>query len=264
MLMFSSHPKSSGTYARGKTEGNPCRGFFLSFALLAALPAGQIAAVEFEGTLSYHTRYMLEGYDVLDAGFERGEGGIATLVLNVSQETRIGDFFAEAALYATPSEDYREAEVILGFGRSLGDFSGSLFFSRFFIEADYGTGDEVLYYNEYTATLSYDAWEAWTPGIEFVYSDLNYGELLVVSLEGEFEVHGVTLVPYVLADFDFDYVSDEYDGLNHVQAGVSWPMPFPGGRELTAYISYSIAGGNLRRDEALDHDLLWAGISLPL
>ena len=112
--------------------------------------------------------------------------------------------------------------------------------------------------------MSYDAWDTWTPGIEFVYSDLNYGELPVVSPEGEFEVSGVAIALYVPADFDFDHVSDGYDGLNHVQAGVSWPIPFPGERELTACVSYSTAGENLRREEALDHDLPWAGIALPI
>ncbi len=196
MVMFSLYGKIAGSHAWGKAY----RRVSLLFVLLVALPMGQVAAVELEGEVGYHTRYMLEGYDVLDNSFERGEGGLFSLVMNVSQETRSGDFFAEAILLGAPSEDYREAEVILGFGRSLGDFSGSVFFSRFFIEADYGAGDETLYYNEYTATLSYDGWETWTPGIEFAYSDLNYGELLVVSMEGEFEFSGFTLSPYVLAD----------------------------------------------------------------
>lgn len=240
------------------------RTFPLLFALLAVSPASQVSAVEFEGSVGYHTRYMLEGYDVLDATFERGEGGIFDIVLSLSQETGIGSFFTEAILIGTPSENYREAEMIAGFGKSFGNFSSSLSFSRFFIELNAGEGDETTYYNEYTATLSYDGWETVTPGLEFVYSDLNYGELLVLTLEGEVEFGGMTLAPYVLADFDFDYVSDERDGLNHVQFGVSLPVPFPGGRELTAYVSYSIAGENLRQDEATDHDILWAGITLPL
>ena len=91
-----------------------------------------------------------------------------------------------------------------------------------------------------------------------------HGELLTLAVEGAVEFGGFELSPYVLADFDFDYVNEDYDGLNHIEVGVSTDIPFPGDRSLTAYISYSNAQENLRRDDATDHNYLWAGISLPL
>ena len=75
----------------------------LTLGLLSFAWVNQAMAWEFSGSVGYHSRYMLEGQDVLD-GFaststsNSGQGGIFDLVISAKEENRIGDFTADLFL----------------------------------------------------------------------------------------------------------------------------------------------------------------------
>lgn len=207
----------------------------------------------FGGELAVHGRYVSEGV------YEKDVKEIGTAELGLEKETGYGTFFTGVFHLTGLSENYRETEITVGYGNSFGDFSAEAFVFRSITEA---FDDPTSYHYEWGLAAAYEGWELLTPGIEFVYEDAGHGEWVSLTVESEFEVAGITFVPSLLLGLDFGYVSDEYDGVNHVEAAVSWDMPLPGDHAMTAYVAYSTALENLEREEEdLNHDYFWVGAS---
>ena len=212
----------------------------------------QAAAWELGGGLGYESRYISEGVNSLD------HGGIAILELELEHETGIGDFALAIEFLTGTSVNFHEGELSLGYEKALGDFTGALSYVRIREEE----GDETEYDNEWVVGFSYDSWEHVTPSVEYVYSTEANGGLLVLMIEGEVEVFGQPLGPYLLADIDYDYVSEDYDGLNHIEAGVAWETSLLD-IDMTVNAAYSMAQENLRRDDE-DGDYFWVGVNFSL
>ncbi len=213
----------------------------------------QVSVWEFDGGFGHQSRYVSEGSNTVD------HGGIATLELEVARETGIGALAVGVDFITGISVDFRETELGIGYEKVVGDVTASLSWVRVIEEEE----DEKEYDTEWVAGFSYDGWEHVTPSIEYVHSTEADGALLVLMLEGEVTVGGLALSPYVLADVDYDYVSEGYDGLNHIEAGVEWEVSLSDDLNMTINAAYSMAQENLRREDE-DNDYFWWGVGFSL
>ncbi len=212
------------------------------------------AAWEFEAGLGYHSRYIAaEGVSGVD------HGGIATFEFELAQETEAGDFVVGAGLINGAAVNFRETALWAGYERAFADVAASLSWTRIKEEER----NEDLYYSEYAAALFYNGWEHVTPGVEYVYRTDANGGLLALILESEVEIGGLTLSPYAAVKFDYGYATEDYDGLNHVEAGVAWDTSLSDDLEMTLYIAYLSAQENLRRDDE-DNNYFWGGVEFSL
>ena len=222
--------------------------------LTAPFYAAQASEWQFGGEVGYESRYVSEGSNVVDYG------GIGVVGLEVANESSIGTFFAGLEFISGVSTNFREAEISLGYEKSIDDITASLAWIRV-IEEDHqeSLDEEKAYDTEFAVGFSYAGWNHIEPGIEYIHSTEADGELLVLTLAGEVEIGNTTLAPWLSADIDYGYVSPDYDGLNHIEVGVEWEAPLSENFATTLHAAYSMAQENLRR-EGEDHDYFWAGI----
>ena len=228
--------------------------------LLLSAWMGPAVAWEFEGVLSYDSRYIGAGNTN-----ELTHGGIGTLELGLEKETEWGRFSHGIELILATSVNYKESVLSVGYGRDIGAFDLSLSYAHLEFDGDAGEdgAEDKEGDNEWAAELSWTGWEAVTPNLEYLYSDNAKGGLLTFTLEGEIEIAGQSLSPYLLIDFDYDYVSPEYEGLNSIGGGVAWSMPLGNHLEMTVHLSYANAQRNLRL-AGEDRDYFWGGVSFSL
>ena len=227
----------------------------LFISLVFACSSQAATAWEFGAELGYHSRYIAaEGVSGVD------HGGIGTLDLELVQETEAGDFAVGIEHLNGTAVNFRETAFWAGYERVLADaVTASLSWTRIKEEER----DDNLYYSEYTAAFFYNGWDRITPGVEYIYTTNTNGGLLALILESEIEIGGLTLAPYVTAKFDYGYATEDYDGLNHIEAGIAWSRPLPKDVEMTIYAAYLSAQENLRRDDE-DNNYFWGGISFSL
>lgn len=80
---------------------------------------------------------------------------------------------------------------------------------------------------ELSTSLSYEGRDWFTSSIDHTYSLDTHGHFVELSLQGKSLVfqNGATLTPYVTQAFDFEFVVDDYNGLNHFQMGIQAAFP---------------------------------------
>jgi hypothetical protein len=93
---------------------------------------------------------------------------------------------------------------------------------------------------ELFTTFSYSGIDWFTPIIEHTYSLEANGHYVEISLQGMSFVlaHGVSVTPYVTQAFDYEFVVDGYNGVNHFQMGIKVDYPIHQRVYLSGHLSH--------------------------
>lgn len=210
--------------------------------------------VSAEAVFLYHNKYISEGKDELP-----GSGiWTAEFVINF-EELHIGDaslkdFYIGSWWAVGDSENYTETNLFIGKVFEWENFSLDLSYTWLNFSPDDEDDHELV------AAASSDCIPWLTPEIAYVYSTETDRGMLELGLSKDIEMESFSITPYTVTAIDFGYVTEEYDGLNHIEVGLEWSLPLNDVISLQGYASHVFAQENLRR-EGYDNETS-AGIGL--
>jgi hypothetical protein len=209
-------------------------------------PSTAASAFEASGSLGWNSRYVSEGVNWLE------EGGIATAEGAVAR----GPFALGTWLAFGDSINYQESNVFATYSREFNGWRGGVGYNWIrYIEEE--TNDHQL-----AALVEWTSLPVVTPAVNYSYYTESEGGFLETSLSAEFHplTNSLMLEPYLLAGFDFGYVSPEYDGANQFQVGIEGSYWWSRNIILFANAHHSLAWENL--DQAGLGDQTWVGFGL--
>lgn len=202
------------------------------------MATGFFSGWEAELEVGYVSRYVEDGE-------EEFENGAYLAEVELSKEFEpVGEFFIGAEGSFGASENFTEAELFFGVEREIvTDLEGAISYIWFHESPHEGTGDE------FDINLEYG-------GLEWVDLDAgmtqdfaNGGALFRLGIGKEFELWGIEITPHIGVFYDSGYVSEEYDGLNHIQYEIAAEWEFAEHATLEMVIGYVKAQKNLTREE---------------
>jgi len=211
----------------------------------------------------YDSEYIFRGVDILN--FTTDDGDLLWADINVSAYGfTAGAWYAEAINKgnegATGEEDlnYGELDLYLLYSYTAGPVTltgGYTFY--YFPDLD------DTYSHELNIGVSTSVIPFVTPSVTFYYDiaeddkDIYDGGYLEFKLSSSIPVVGdvVSIDPYALVSYDFEYNSTESDW-NHFQTGVSIPVKLTENITISGYAAYSWA---LSAIEDFQNDELWGG-----
>lgn len=86
-----------------------------------------------------------------------------------------------------------------------------------------------------------------TAALEVTYDLEENGHASVFALSREIHADDITITPYALVALDNDFVTEEYDGVNHYQVGMEMFMPVTRSLYVTVHAGHVFAGEDIRR-----------------
>ena len=201
---------------------------------------------QFESTVLWESRYVDSGRDDLeDSGIFWGEIAGA-----------YGDFLIGAWLGVADSEHYEELNLFAAYGIQIGQVAVEVGYTRLEFDPDSGSDDEL------SIEAEVEVLGGFVVGVAGVYSFEAQGNFVEVALAYPILFHEerLLLAPSVHAGFDYDYRSEAYDGLNHIQIGVDAEYELTDRYTLIGYVAHSFAQDDVERDDL--GDVSWFGIGL--
>ncbi|MDD8045768.1 MAG: hypothetical protein PHF14_04815 [Verrucomicrobiota bacterium] len=209
-------------------------------------PADPQTSVLANAETGWASRYVSEGVNWLDeGGLATMEGSLSAGPLTVGTWWGLGD-----------SIDYQESNLFMVYGLEFSSLRASAGYNWLhYFEDD--QNDHQL-----AAMFEWLQLPIVTPAVNYSYFTETEGGFLEAMLQAEFHpvTNSLTLQPYVLAGFDFGYVSPEYDGANHVQLGLEGSYRFTPSASMYAGVHHSMAWENLDRADLGDET--WIGLGL--
>ena len=127
-------------------------------------------------------------------------------------------------------------------------------------------GDERASDNEFFSSLTYNGFSWLVPAINYTFATEAGGYFVEVSLHNPWEINEqLTITPYVVQGFDFQYSSEQHDGANHFQFGLEAEYQLSDSMALSAHISHSIAQDDIKQQASDDSvqgnlDQTYAGV----
>lgn len=217
--------------------------FFSPFALIGG-------ESEIEVSVAVDSRYVSEGRNNLESG------GIVSSEIAWSRELIEGRELCLGAWYGDAwSEQYSELNLSVGFAVEVDEVE--LVFAYTYLDFIEDVEDD----QELAFSLGFDVLDEVDVGIGMVYSDDADGVFLEWGVSREFLWgDGFAVVPFAVLGINEGYVSDEHDGMNHLNFGVESSWALSENMYIGAYLSYSI-GLDEDVGESLD-DLFYGGLSL--
>ncbi|CAM3405254.1 hypothetical protein SHVI106290_13145 [Shewanella violacea] len=218
------------------------------------LPANQPNETQLIVDLGWDSKYVSEGRNNLDLG------GITWGTLAVQQ----GNLNMYATGGRADSQDYTEWNLGVEYSISLSDT----------VEANLGYqrlefyGDERCSDNELFGDLAYQAQTWLIPTLSYTYSTQAGGYFLEVSIHSPWQLsQGLTVTPYVSQAFDFQYASEEHNGVNHFQLGIEAECLISDRLALSGHFSRTLAQEDIKLEARADGneaslDQTYAGIHL--
>ena len=254
---------------------------FLSSAFAVADDHADEGGVSAEVGFFYHNKYIDEGARELE------DGGIFSPSFTLEfedfhiGETKLPDFYVGGWWAVGDDEDFTETNLFIGKVFEWNNYS--LDFSYTWLNTDEeeeeedengdngdnGNDDANGHEEEDEADEDHELLVVFsceecipfvTPEIGYVYSTEADGGAVEIELSKEIEMGSITLEPFAEALIDFGYVTDEYDGLNHIVVGLEVSIPIHDQVNLEIYGAHSFAEENIRREGGEDHT--WGGIGL--
>lgn len=103
---------------------------------------------------------------------------------------------------------------------------------------------------EISTSFSYGGGDWFTSSIDHTYSLDTHGHFVELSLQGKSLVfqNGATLTPYVIQAFDFEFVVDDYNGLNHFQMGIQAASPLNQRIYIFGHLSHITPQKGIKRE----------------
>jgi hypothetical protein len=190
---------------------------------------------EFAFDLAWDSQYISEGRDNLD------KGGIVWGVASVTD----GDLVTFVALGRGDQTHYIEWNFGLEYTIHLTEkFEATLGYQRLeFYGDDRGSDNEVF------SSLTYTGVDWLIPAIHYTYATEAGGYFVEVSLHSPWDITDkLSITPYVLQGFDFQYVTEEHDGANHIQFGVEAAYAISDNIALSAHLSVTQALEDIKRE----------------
>ena len=232
----------------------------ISLLLILSIPfayAGEREnKVSAEAAFLYHNKYISDGKnDLPGSGIWTPEFVINFEELHIGNAT-LKNLYAGVWWAIGESEDYTETNLFVGKVFEWEHFSLDLSYTWLNFSPDNEDDHELV------ATASCDCIPWLTPEISYVYSTEIDGSAVELVLAKDIEAESFSMTPYALAEFDFGYVTEEYDGLNHIEVGLEISLPLNDAVSLQGYASHAFVQENLRR-EGYDNET-WAGIGLQI
>jgi len=203
-----------------------------------------------EITFAMDSRYVSEGRDNLESG------GIVSADVSWSKEMGKDGTLCLGAWYADAwDEPYSELNLSVGYTVDLDPVELGLSYTWLdFIEDD--VDDQEL-----QLSLGFNVKDSVDMSIGMVYSEEADGTFLEVGIAREYAIKdGVVVVPFAILGINEGYVSDEHDGLNHLNVGLETSWNLSESVSLGAYMSYTM-GLEEDADESLE-DFFYGGLCL--
>ena len=202
--------------------------------------------VEYAANFDWASKYV-------EQGFETTEDSFYTL----SFEAGLNNWSLGLLAGYAPDQDYRETNVSLTYAYTLSDEAEVTFgYTRYDYQEDDSYGNELDLIFYYTPMEELEAY------LHFGYNFEVDGVFVEsgVSYRYEFD-HGFSVTPYALVGFDFDYLTPEFNGGNHVQVGVE--LAYQVSAESIIYLAAHQSGALENIDREGSGDLFWvnAGVT---
>lgn len=197
----------------------------------------------------WESAYVSEGRDNLDGAD----------LLSAAATVEAGGFAFATWYGSSHRADYRELNLSLERIFSLGPVELALGYTRLEYPRSDAAGD-----NEFSALLSLELPGGIAAEAGGRYATEAKGSFfeLVLSHECTLRKDSVTLTPYVLAGVDAGYASAEFDGLNHVEAGLELAISLAGRLTVSGRLAHSHALRDMR-DSGFD-SVTWGGVGVSL
>jgi hypothetical protein len=201
------------------------------------------AIVEYQPTVgldvAWDNHYITEGRNNLD------QGGIAWTVVNVEQN----DLAVYAIVGRADQVNYVEWNLGLEYTLHLAnDIDATVGYQRL---AFYG--DEPCSDNEFFGALTINGLTWFVPAISYTYAIEAGGYFVELSIHNPWEINQyLTLTPYIVQGFDFQYSSEQHNGANHFQFGLEAEHQLNDSMALLAHISHSIAQEDIKQQARVD------------
>lgn len=194
---------------------------------------------------AWDSAYVSEGRDNL------GEGGL----FSTSADLTWHHLSLNAWAARGDGVHYREYNLAVGYAVESGPLTTTIGYTRL----EYGGIGEAPGDNEFSQGFELSAPGDVAVSILGRYATEAEGTFVEASLRRTWEtgIEGISLVPYVLAAFDFGYASAEYDGANHLEAGVAVDYAVADRVICSCYLSRCWAAGDVHRDGG--HAITWGG-----
>ena len=224
---------------------------FLSIILVTfAMPSHSVESIEVNINPNWDSSYITEGQDNLDSG------GLFSVDLGLSKD----DFSFGLWLAKGSTESYQEINFYAEYGFSISDIEGYLGYTHILMPEEAHEEDQD---NEIGFGLAYTAMQWVQPAIDYVWSsesNHSYAELSLSSdlIEGESQYQ---ISPYALVSYDFGYVTEDYDGINHKQLGLEFSLALSEWHSLQLGLHHSRAGRNLKKDDKGNESWMNVGFS---
>ncbi|AQS35403.1 hypothetical protein Sps_00183 [Shewanella psychrophila] len=218
------------------------------------LPSNEQDKIQVVLDIGWDSKYVSEGRNNLD------NGGVTWGTVAVQD----GDFTGYVTGGRADSQDYTEWNFGLEYAILLSDtVEVSLGYQRLEF---YGT--ERCSDNELFSTLTYHYQDWLVPSLAYTYSTEAGGYFVEASIHSPWELlHGLTLTPYITQAFDFQYVTEDHDGINHFQFGIEAEWLINNQLALSGHLSHTLAQEDIKLEARADGneaslDQTYAGIHL--
>lgn len=234
-------------------------GILLLLVPLSMAVNADMSSIETSANVGWHSKYISDGRE--DFGGE----GMFTVELGAEYE----GFYAGLWFANSDSDGTDETNFFIGKGMEWGDISVEVSY----IYLTYGgrevePGESDDHESEVVVACDTCLPMELTPEIGMVYDWESHGYATWLALSREIESGDITLNPYALVQFDNDYTTPRYDGVNHYEIGMEIAIPVSDSVEVITYAAHAFAGEDIRkeaRDAGEDaDDETWVGVSLQL
>lgn len=213
----------------------------------------------FNFTAAYDSSYMFRGVNLLDLATDGGN--LLSADVNVSAYGfTLGAWYAQSINEGDDDEDYNELDLYLSYTHSLGpvDLTGGYIF-YLYPKTNLSIPESNYYTQEFFVGISTSVIPFVTPSLNFYYDFDKYdGGYLEFKLSSSIPVIGeiVSIDPYALISYDFEYNSDSSDW-NNFQAGITVPIHVTPNITISGYAAVSVP---LEALDWLDDDYeVWGG-----
>ncbi|WP_434939472.1 hypothetical protein ACRWQN_00810 [Shewanella sp. HL-SH8] len=199
----------------------------------------ELSASEFALDIAWDSEYISEGRNNLD------KGGIAWGVASVIQD----DLMAFVALGRGDQTHYIEWDFGVEYTVHLHEYlDATLGYQRLEFYGDERGSD-----NELFSSLTYTGIDWLVPAVSYTYATEADGYFIEVSLHSPWEITELfNVTPYILQGFDFQYVTEQHDGANHIQFGVEVGYALSNNVELSAHFSRTKALEDIKRETLVE------------
>lgn len=204
---------------------------------------------DFYLTPSWDSHYVTQGGNNLDSG------GLLSLDLALSKS----DFEIGLWLARGDSQDYKEINLYAGYGFSIYSLEAYLNFTHLIFPEEAKNQDQD---NEIGFGISYSSYQWLQPSLDYIWGSEAKGGYIELSLRSDLiaSESRYQITPYMLRAYDFGYVSEDHDELNHTEVGFEVSALVAADTSIELGLHHSWAGRNLKRDD-LD-DVSWVNIGL--